>query len=206
MGPRKLLWWSVFFAGAGGVAAFLYICAIERPPRLTPPQCLWYLWPLLTLLMAVVSAVQLFRCYREEPVQAPGLWQLRLADLLAVSFGMGLLFAIFRALWPERFVQVGVPASLLLGLIFVLGLLNAVRRGITGWVLKYLFAAGYVMCLYGALGIGAFVVLLFIATFILGEPHKATDLRGTGVMYFGVVCLPAGLALCAICCRRRDRK
>ena len=193
---RKAFWWTAFFTGAGGLAMFAYLCMLRGPPMTQPPECYFYLWPPTTLVLAVVSAVRLRRCYAEEPTVGLGLWQLRLADLLVVSFIVGLLYACFQAFWPTRFVQTGYPVGLLTGVAVVVGLLRASRNGMLEWKRKYAFGVGFALEVLGGLCGGGMLVLCLISIII--ERDLRTIEQVSGIEYFacGLFCWPVGWLLC----------
>jgi len=190
----KALWWILFAGDAGGLAVFLYLCCMWGPP---PPGA-WYLWPAITTPLAFISARRLRQHYREEAAAAPGRWQLSLSDLLVVSFFIGLLFAAFQAFWPARFVRSGVPASLLTGVAVIFGILVARRRGITDWM-RYVFAVGHVLRLYGAIGVGGAATMVIVSLLVEGHPlHWLGRSGAAGVLLPGFLCLPLGHGMCYV--------
>ena len=195
--------------GVGWIVIFLIRVAEHGPPQ-GREQVLW-LWSILTALIALIAPFRLRALYRLEPFQGLGLWQLSMADLLVTAFFTGLNLAFWRSASIERLLSVGIAASFLAGILFLAGTLTAARLNIERSTWKWLFATGYVARTYGALSVGGLVVLLILATFFGGNPFTFFNQIVFGFEsekwpgYFfrsGLICLPAGLAICDYVRRR----
>jgi len=163
-------------------------------------------------ITALVSGIVLRRSYRLEPANFSGFWHLSLVDLWASMFYAALLMFVFRAIWPDRFVPIGMVVTVVLALGFTFCLLLAARKGCTTLRLKILCAQSY---FWGSLGWMAVGMFVFIIAFIgvveneLGKSMKAlvvlidifSDVGGStdrlvfNVVRVGFVCIPLSWAL-----------
>jgi hypothetical protein len=212
----KTFWWFALAGGVGGSLTFIVLCIQFQPPGRN--EIFIYLWPLFTSSLSIVACRCLRRSYRLEPAQHAGLWQLSIRDLLAVTLFAASLLAVFQRLWPIEFVYVGVPCALISTALCVAGLLVAARKGIESGVRRYGFAVGFVMRLYGALGVGTFVVL-FVVILLLGNSGSVVRFCG-GIfgsqripsadkvfvypIRAGLACLLPGLLLCHLAQRKKS--
>lgn len=207
----KTIWWFGLAAGIGGTLMFGALCIQFGPP--SRRESIFYLWPLCTVGLSIIAALGLRRCYRLEPAQHGGLWQLSLRDLLVISFFAAFFLAAFKGTWPESFVYVGVPWALVSTALCVAGLLVAARKGIAGAARRYCFAAGFMLRLYGALGVGASLVIIVVVLVIdlggVGEfCSKVFSTRPIDEAFLfypiraGFVCLLPGLLLCHLAQRK----
>ncbi|HYG74285.1 MAG TPA: hypothetical protein VEK08_04695 [Planctomycetota bacterium] len=198
---RKLLNWTLFAIGGGGLVTFVVLCLSFGPP----PTAIWLLWPLISLGICTLCGSQLLRDYRHDPVPGRGPAQLSLTDLLATAFLIGVLLAFGQKIKAgERLADALV--CLLIGVIFLSGLLLASRRGIDQWR-RFVFAAGYGLRLFGALGCGALVSTI-IAMLIADVPLTRvlrdilfTDERSSRALFYmryALVALPAGMIACYV--------
>ena len=207
---RKRIWWCALALGVGGTVIFLIILAEEEFRFPNGGEAWLNLWPISTLLLALLAPARLRKLYREEPFAAPGFYHLSLGNLLVVSFYCGLILTLGQAFWPDYFLLGVVPAMFMAGAVFIAGLLLAARRGLPdGWP-RRVFALGFSMVIYGALGTGGLVVFLVVAAFagVFGDVLTGV-FSGHSPWCLGpffraaVVCMPLGLFLCFLAKRRR---
>jgi hypothetical protein len=210
---EKKVWWCALAVGIGGTVIFL-IALAEHDFSFPKGREAWLnLWPLTTLLLALVAPFRLRKLYREEPFAAPGFYHLSLGDLLCVSFYCGLILALGQDIWPDYFLAGVVPAMFMACAAFVAGLLLAARRGLPDGWRRRLFAFGFSMEVYGAFGTGGVLVLLVVAAFMGAFAETLREvcfgsspgpLTGLGPFFrAALVCLPLGLLLCFLAKRRR---
>jgi hypothetical protein len=159
--------------------------------------------------LAGVAVWRLRVCYRVEPADWSGWWQLRLADLLVVSFFTGFLLLLAQRCLADHFLDVGLPVSFGAGVGLLLGLLVAARRGFTRWQQKYLFGVGFALWAFGQLSVGALAVCLVALWIAHTEPSdvflEVVGLRSVGrtgvgglLLRAGLLSLPAGWLLCRL--------
>src|SRR5262245_2394542 len=123
MSTRKTIWWYALATGAGGTLLFGYACLIDGPP--SGPERILYLWPLITIVLSAVATLRLRSCYRKEPGPGRGFWQLSVSDLLLVAFVCGTILSLFKAFWPDVLIKVGIPLTIVTGLLLLTGTLVA---------------------------------------------------------------------------------
>jgi hypothetical protein len=68
LSKRKKVGWSLLSLGLGGT--LLFVVVLLALWKLPSRNMLW-LWPVATLTLAVLSALHLRRCYREDPLACP---------------------------------------------------------------------------------------------------------------------------------------
>ena len=198
---QKKFWWFLLAMGVGGTLIFAAV-VIEYGSY--PPEKGLWLWPVCTLAAASVAPFRLWRLYRREPAQHPGLFHLHLIDLLVATLLAGLAGTLCH--WAH-FVAGAVVLSPFIAVGFTLGVLVAARRGINSIDRKYLYAAAYLTYVFGLAGIAGWIVVI-VATIpygvtlnVLSETFFSGGLPPCWslVMRFiraSLVALPAGWFVC----------
>lgn len=213
---HKAIWWWVTAGCTGGTLFFVLICLDEGPPRLSGTEIFFYLWPLFSVLGVAAGAFRLRALYRREPFAGPGLWQLRLTDLLVVSGFAGLVLAYFHSVHPENLLMVGVPVALAVSVALVLGILTGVRRGISNSRNAFVYGLGWTCKVFGGFCVGS-IVITSIVFLIAKAPGRAADFIAAilglvpagqfgsewPILIFraGLLALPVGFAACWLATR-----
>ncbi|MCW8133248.1 MAG: hypothetical protein KIS92_23080 [Planctomycetota bacterium] len=209
---QKTIWWWIEAAMIGGLAVFTLMCAERGPPRGSETK-LWA-WPVISVFLAVASAVALARLYRIEPYAGPGLWQLEMLDLVATAFFAGLNLAAWQAGRPSSFLAFGLISTACATGAFVAGMLAAARMGLPPRLTRWSFAACYILRLFGALSLGGVCVLLVVGLFFGENPIKFLQeiyFRGGRhaalvVLRAGTVCFLPGWLGCAFLVNKHLRR
>ncbi len=150
----------MFATTIGATILFIILCALKGPPR--GREAGFYLWPAATILIAIFSARDLKRSYREEPGNFAGFWHLSIADFYAVILFTGLLMAIFKSAAPEHFIRLGIALPMLSGFAYLFCLLLATRKGHTHSTSKFPCAFAYLLIGFGWMAIGAILIICIV--------------------------------------------
>jgi hypothetical protein len=205
---KKKFWWCAFALGLGGVMLLLIVVAEELSSR----NKIWYItiWFGCSIITAVISGFRLRFLYRIDPKRAPGSFQVSLQNLIVAVLFSGLLMAIFQWLWPKQLSRSGAFLVPLSGLVFVVGLACATRRGFKDELLRYLYGFGFLLFVIGVLATGGLVGLLICEELIDGPRGISTILNDlifnfhtqfVNVFRGCLLCLPVGYALCRLSIR-----
>ena len=197
---HKKLCWFLLAMGVGGTLLFIAILAEEGPPL--PQEQEWWLWPICTIIAAIVALLRLRRLYRLELAQQPGLYHLSLIDLLVATLLAGLTGTIFHWAHFAAGTMVLVP---FVAVAFTFGVLISTRRGFKsiGW--KYLYAIAYLTYIFGLADMAGFVVLVVGVILTGNAPNVLSDIlsfehsRFTWLAWLlraSFVALPAGWFVC----------
>lgn len=203
----KSLCWILLLTGAGVLILFVAISASRGIHVSSQDRILLGVASVLML----GSAWALRICYRREPSNFTGFWQLSLADLIVCTFFSGSIMGLYRGFWPGEFVPTGIILALLTGFVFSICLMLAVRRGCVRWPRKLACAFGYLLWVMGWMITGTFCfVLVFItilnsqkndvaqllgALLFLLPPRNAPDAWMLNLFRIGFLAIPAGFYL-----------
>ncbi|MBE7466566.1 MAG: hypothetical protein HS116_24115 [Planctomycetes bacterium] len=196
----KIVYWAALAASLGGISLFALLVAEKGPP--TGREVWIWLWPILSVPVALFALRRLMQSYKIEPLSGPELWQLQILDLIGATLGAGLGLTLWQSLWPESLVPHGLCMVLVSLVFLVIGLLAGRRIGLTQPFGRLLYAAGLMLSIYGFLALGATVTMLIVAGMygespfrMIKEIAKAQERWEFGLL-FALWCLPPGMALC----------
>lgn len=198
---QKKLWWFLLAMGVGGTLLFFAILAVRWNPSNKLERGIW-LWPICTIIAAIVASLRLRCLYRLEPAQQPGFYHLSLIDLLVATLLAGLAGTI--CYWAD-FATCAVVLVPFVAVAFTFGVLISTRRGLKsiGW--KYLYAVAYLAFAFGLAGITGFVVFVVVAIpygnalVVLNDFFSFKGSQWDGIEWFiraSFVALPAGWFAC----------
>lgn len=155
-GKRKILWWFLLAIGVGGSVVYFAILAAGDDIG-----GLWA-WPVCTIALSIWSVFGIRKWYRLEPLSGPGLWQLRVADLVGAAIFAGGILTTIRSVDEKYLLIPGLPLVMVSGAGYVFGLLWSTRIGVEIALWRAVFSFGLALLVVGVLAASAVLVITIV--------------------------------------------